>query len=254
MIECIAAIAAFAAGLMNAIAGGGTLISFPVLLALGIPPVTANITNTLALCPGYLGGVFAQRKQIAFQKKRLIRVFPLSILGGLAGGFLLIHLDEKIFGMFVPFLILFASFLLAVQNLVKKWLKSRSHQNNDLIISRGGYLLLFISAVYGGYFGAGASVIIIAVLGILYDDSLASLNVLKLMISFSVNITATVYFVFSGSIEWVLVLVMGTGSVLGGFCGGILVERIHPDLFRWIIVIFGFIVAGLCFSGRFLTL
>ena len=199
MIEFIAGSAAVIAGLMNAIAGGGTLISFPVLLALGIPPVTANITNTLALCPGYLGGVFAQRRQIAFQKDRLIRILPICILGGLTGGFLLIHSDASIFSMLVPYLILFASVLLAVQGWIKRWLQSRyQHDRPDMVISCGGFFLLLLTAVYGGYFGAGASVIIIAVLGFLFDDSLASLNVLKLMISFSVNITATVYFLFSG--------------------------------------------------------
>jgi len=201
MNELIEFFAACIAGILNAVAGGGTLVSFPVLIALGIPPITANITNTLALCPGYFGGIIAQRKEFQTQKNRLWQIIPLSILGGLIGGFLLVHSDEQSFRILIPYLILFATFLLVLQVPIKRWIQYRSDTHSPpSSVQYGGFLLLFLSSVYGGYFGAGVSVIVIAVLGLLYDDSLASLNILKLAISFSVNVTAAVFFIFSGTI------------------------------------------------------
>jgi uncharacterized membrane protein YfcA len=236
--------AAFLAGLINALAGGGTLVSFPALLALGIPPVTANITNTLSLCPGYCGGMIAQRKEFAFQKSRIHQILPICITGGLIGGFLLIHSDESSFRTLIPYLILFATVLLAVQDRTKNFLIHGSyHIDHPRLVSGGGFLLLFLAALYGGYFGAGVSVIIIAVLGLLYDDSLVSLNILKLIISFSVNLVASLYFIFTGSILWALVVIMSIGSVFGGLVGGTFVEMVHPEIFRWIIV-----GLGLCIS------
>ena len=245
MNELFIFIAAFFAGLINALAGGGTLVSFPALLALGIPPVTANITNTLALCPGYCGGMIAQRKEFASQKNRIRQILPVCIIGGLFGGFLLIHSDESSFRALIPYLILFATVLLAVQDRVKQVMLTGSyHKSHPRLVTGGGFLLLFLAALYGGYFGAGVSVIIIAVLGLLYDDSLVSLNILKLIISFSVNLAASVYFIFTGKIEWALVVIMSIGSVCGGLVGGTFVEMVHPELFRWIII-----GLGLCISG-----
>ncbi|MGV8109192.1 sulfite exporter TauE/SafE family protein [Methanospirillum sp.] len=248
MNELIEFFAACIAGILNAVAGGGTLVSFPVLIALGIPPITANITNTLALCPGYFGGIIAQRKEFKTQKNRLWQIIPLSILGGLIGGFLLVHSDEQSFRILIPYLILFATFLLVLQVPIKRWIQYRSDTHSPpSSVQYGGFLLLFLSSVYGGYFGAGVSVIVIAVLGLLYDDSLASLNILKLAISFSVNVTAAVFFIFSGTIEWLIVLVMSVGSILGGLLGGTLVEKINPDLFRWVIICVGLLLSGAYF-------
>jgi len=248
MNELIEFFAACIAGILNAVAGGGTLVSFPVLIALGIPPITANITNTLALCPGYFGGIIAQRKEFKTQKNRLWQIIPISILGGLMGGFLLVHSDEQSFRILIPYLILFATLLLVLQVPIKRWIQYRSDTHSPpSSVQYGGFLLLFLSSVYGGYFGAGVSVIVIAVLGLLYDDSLASLNILKLAISFSVNVTAAVFFIFSGTIEWLIVLVMSVGSILGGLLGGTLVEKINPDLFRWVIICVGLLLSGAYF-------
>lgn len=248
MNELIEFFAACIAGILNAVAGGGTLVSFPVLISLGIPPITANITNTLALCPGYFGGIIAQRKEFKTQKNRLWQIIPLSILGGLIGGFLLVHSDEQSFRILIPYLILFATFLLVLQVPIKRWIQYRSDTPSPpSSVQYGGFLLLFLSSVYGGYFGAGVSVIVIVVLGLLYDDSLASLNILKLAISFSVNVTAAVFFIFSGTIEWLIVLVMSVGSILGGLLGGTLVEKINPDLFRWVIICVGLLLSGAYF-------
>ena len=236
----IALAAALAAGFINAVAGGGTLVTFPVLMALGLPPVAANVTNTVALCPGYFGGIFAQRKDFASQKKRLIAILPLSILGGIAGGLILLNTGEKAFNGIVPYLILLACLLLAVQVPVKKWMQSRSGKTHSTLIkSAGAGLLLLLASVYGGYFGAGVSVIVIAILGLIYDDSLNSLNVLKQAISFSINISAAIYFSFSGKVDWKFAGVMMLGAVAGGLLGGRFASRIKPGILRWIVIVTG---------------
>jgi uncharacterized membrane protein YfcA len=236
----IALSAALAAGFINAVAGGGTLISFPVLMALGLPPVIANVTNTVALCPGYIGGIIAQRKDFAAQRKRLFMILPLSMLGGIAGGLILLNTGEKAFNGIVPYLILLACMLLAMQVPVKKWMQSRSGQRHGTLIKRiGAGSLLLVAAVYGGYFGAGVSVIVIAILGLIYDDSLTSLNVLKQAISFSINISAAIYFAFSGKVDWILALVMMIGALTGGLLGGKFANRTKPDVLRWIVIVVG---------------
>ena len=244
----IAFLAAVAAGLINAVAGGGTLVSFPVLMALGLSPVSANVTNTIGLCPGYFGGIFAQRKDLTGQKKRLTILLPISIVGGIAGGVLLIQTGENSFRTLVPWLILFASLLLAVQVPVKRWLQSRPGKTcPGAAAGIGALILLFLAAVYGGYFGAGASVIVIAVLGLIYDDSFTRLNVLKQAISFSINISAAVYFIFSGMAEWMVVLVMAAGSIAGGFAGGSFAGLVKPDTLRYMVVGIGITVSFIYF-------
>jgi uncharacterized protein len=233
-------LAAMAAGFINAVAGGGTLVSFPVLMALGLPPVAANVTNTVALCPGYFGGIFAQRKDFASQKKRLYTILPLSMLGGIAGGLILLNTREKAFNGIVPYLILFACLLLAIQVPVKKWMQSRTAKPHSILIRRiGASALLFLASVYGGYFGAGVSVIVIAILGLIYDDSLTKLNVLKQALSFSINISAAIYFAFSGKVDWFFALVMMAGAVSGGLVGGKFAGQIKPGVLRWIVIVTG---------------
>ena len=196
------ALAAFAAGVVNALAGGGTLISFPALTLLGIPPVAANITNTVALCPGYLGATLAQRKLLADQKHRLWWYIPAAALGGLAGALLLLLTGERLFTAIIPWLILLAALLLAIGEPVKKWL-ARS-QNGQPASTREALVSLPVAfaSIYGGYFGAGLSVIILAVLGISLRDSLTKLNALKQVLAFAANIAAAVIFLFSGKVVW----------------------------------------------------
>lgn len=238
-----AALAAIAAGLINALAGGGTLITFPVLMAIGLPSVSANVTNTVALCPGYLGGTLAQTQDLKDQKKRLWIVLPAGILGGLVGGILLLQTGEKLFTNLVPFLILIASTLLAIQNPVRKWLTRRQEQGRAKSASEAWtFLPVFLAAIYGGYFGAGLSVIILAVLGLTLNDNLTRLNAVKQGIAFVTNVAAALFFVFSGQVNWLMALVMAIGALLGGAIGGRLASRIKPNTLRLIVVIIGFSV------------
>ena len=225
----LAGIAAAAAGLVNALPGGGTLISFPALVALGVPEVVANVTNTVALCPGYLGGALAQKNDLAGQKKRLILLVPAGIMGGLAGGILLLYVSEQVFHMLVPVLILLAAVLLAVQDRVRDWIRLHSgHDGTDGRGCRSAALPVGLSAVYGGYFGPGLSVIILAVLGLFLDDTLTRLNALKQCISLGTNVAAAVFFLFSGLVLWPFALVMAAGALFGGAIGGRIASRIDP--------------------------
>jgi hypothetical protein len=233
-----------AAGMVNALAGGGTLITFPTLTALGIPAVAANMTSTVALCPGYFGATWAQVKDLKGQKKRLLLCAPAGVLGGLVGGILLLQTGEKIFRELVPFLILAASGLLALQDPVRAWLTKRAGkaETGDGVQLWVG-LPVWLAAVYGGYFGAGLSVIILSVLGLTLEDTLTRLNALKQAVAFSTNIAAAIFFVFSGKVVWSVALVMAVGALLGGAIGGKLAGRIKPATLRWIVVIIGVIVA-----------
>ncbi len=237
-------LAAVGAGVVNALAGGGTLISFPMLTAVGVPTVAANVTNTVALVPGYLGATLAQLKDLRPQKQRLWWYLPTGVIGGVLGGLLLLNTGEKLFSEVVPYLILLASALLAVSDPVRNWLMRRIGKGGAAAsFAAWGVLPVGLAAIYGGYFGAGASVIILAALGLVMSDSLTRLNALKQIISFSVNLAAAIFFVFSGNVVWPAALVMMGCALLGGTLGGRLAGRIKPSTLRWIVVVIGVVVA-----------
>lgn len=244
-----AGIAALAAGAINALAGGGTLITFPILTALGIPAVAANVTNTVALCPGYLGGIIAQRKDLAKQKQYLWLYLPAGALGGLVGALLLLNSGEKLFRVLIPYLILMASALLALGDPLRAWVLRRMAKRGSAALSIVGLgvVPVALAAVYGGYFGAGLSVIVLAVLGLFLSESLTELNALKQAISFSVNVAAALFFVFSGSVVWSIALVMAVCALLGGNLGGRLASRVKPAVLRWMVVGIGVVVAVIYF-------
>jgi hypothetical protein len=254
-----AGLAGAAAGTVNALAGGGTLISFPTLTALGVPALAANVTNTVALCPGYLGATIAQRNDLRGQGRRLWLLVPAGVLGGLAGGFLLLRSGERTFRALVPFLILLASALLAAQEPLRAWLKRRSVRAGVAADGTGARAAgtgadvaraapaAGVAAVYGGYFGAGLSVIVLAVLGLLLDDSLTRLNALKQAIALGVNVAAAVLFAFSGTVVWPAALAMAVGALLGGTAGGRLAGRVRPATLRRMVVIIGVAVAAVYF-------
>ncbi|MHB8134659.1 MAG: sulfite exporter TauE/SafE family protein [Anaerolineaceae bacterium] len=241
-------LAATIAGFVNAVAGGGTLITFPVLTAVGLPAVMANVTNTVALCPGYFGATIAQRKDLLSQKKRLWALVPVAIVGGIVGGILLLNSGEKLFSDLVPFLILLASILLAIGEPLKKWLNRKNKTGLvEKQISFWALLFVGLAAVYGGYFGAGLSVIVLAVLGLVLQDSLTKLNALKQAVAFSVNIAAAIFFLFSGNVDWISAAVMAVFALIGGTLGGKLASRISPNVLRWTVVFIGVAVSIIYF-------
>ncbi|MBK9924463.1 MAG: sulfite exporter TauE/SafE family protein [Anaerolineales bacterium] len=243
----LVALAALAAGAVNALAGGGTLITFPALTFLGIPAVAANVTNTVALCPGYLSGTLAQRNDLRGQGKRLWFIIPAGAVGGIIGGFLLLQTGEKVFKELVPYLILLASGLLAIQDPVRAWLTRRMSQGQSGALEKWTWLPVSVASIYGGYFGAGLSVIVLSALGLTIEDTLTRLNALKQVAAFAVNVAAAIFFLFSGKVIWPVALVMAIGALIGGALGGRLAGKIKPSTLRWTVVTIGVIISIIYF-------
>nr|WP_249419642.1 sulfite exporter TauE/SafE family protein [Rhabdothermincola salaria] len=246
----VVALAGVGAGFVNAVAGGGTLISFPALTAVGLPVVSANVTSTVALSPGYLGGALAQRESVRRQRDRLKVLAPAGMLGGLAGGALLLLTGDELLERLVPFLILSASALLAGQERIRTSVERRRALRPDAArarpdhgISVGAIVAVFAASIYGGYFGAGLGIIFLAVLGALLPDDLRDVNALKQSMSFVVNLTAAAFFLFSGRVWWLAALVMAVGALAGGHLGGKLAVHLDPRVLRAVVVAIGVAVA-----------
>jgi uncharacterized membrane protein YfcA len=237
----IAAGVAFLAGAINSIAGGGSLILFPTLVALGLPSVHANVTNSVAQWPGYIGGIFGFRGEYAGQRGRIGRFGVVAVLGGTVGSVLLLTTPSSAFDVVVPILVLLASLLLAVQPL----LTSRLRRADDDAQSRDPgwlYVALFLATVYGGYFGGALGVILVGVLGLaLHRLKLA--NALKSVLSAITATVTVVVFGFFGPVHWVVVAVAAPASLLGGFLGARVATRIPARPLRVLIVTFGVAVS-----------
>jgi uncharacterized membrane protein YfcA len=235
-----AGLAALLAGAVNAVAGGGTLISFPALVALGVPPIAANITNAVALCPGYLGATLAQSGALQGQRRRIWLCIPAALLGGVGGALILLRTGERTFEALVPYMLLFASLLLAVQERVRaavlRRLSDPAHTHPSAVLA---VLPIFCAGLYGGFFSAGMSVIVLAVLGSVLDDTLTRLNALKQIVVFGINIAAAAFFLFSDQIVWSACAVMALGALLGGAAGGRLAGKLQPAVLRWTVVVIG---------------
>lgn len=240
----IAGAAALAGGCINAIAGGGSLITFPTLVALGVPPLVANVTNTIALCPGYLGATYTQRAEFIGQGKRLGLLVPLGVVGGAAGALLLLRSGERTFEQLIPYLILLAAVLIGVQDRLRSWLAQRGTSPHANLLAAAP---IVAAAVYGGYFGAGLGVMILASLGVTLADTLPRLNAIKHPISLGVNLAALAVFTISAPVAWSFVAVMAVAALLGGALGGIVSLKVPVKLLRGIIVVLGLTIAAIYF-------
>ncbi len=258
-------------------------MSFPTLVAIGVPPVDANVTNTVALVPGYLGGSWAQREELIPQLKHARMLGIVSAAGGLAGSVLLVVIPGNAFRAAVPYLILLSCLLLLAQDRIRRivgahdkvlvsdtpevpeaparsssppgvdagsgtgavapeWSASTRREGGR--ISRAALpISVFAGAVYGGFFGAGLGIMLLAILGIFGTGSLTTSNALKQALSFVINLVAAVFFAFSGHVQWVLVPVMAAASVAGGVAGGRFVTRVSGELLRRLVVATGIGVA-----------
>jgi uncharacterized membrane protein YfcA len=232
------------AGAVNAVAGGGSLITFPTLMALGLPAVTASVTNTIAMCPGYFGGAFAQRRDLVGQGGRVTRLLPIAAIGGAGGALLLLATGEGAFRIIVPFLILFAALLIAGQQPLRDLL-TRYHL--EARFEAWAVLPVGLSAIYGGYFGAGMGVMVLAALAVMVEDSLLRINALKQIVSVVANLAAAIVLAIWGPVDWPIVLVMSVTSLIGGALGGRLVSKVPSSLLRWVSVVIGVVVAGVYF-------
>lgn len=235
-------IAGFAAGAVNAVAGGGSLISFPALLAVGYPSVPANVTNTVALFPGYAGGVAGNREQLHGQRSRIGALGATSVVGGILGAVLLLTTPTDVFRRVVPFLILLACLLLALQ----PWLATHVHRLPGAHKEHRSVLLhvaTLLAAVYGAYFGAGLGVMLLGVLGIFLGDRLHRVNALKNVLSLVINSVALVAFSLFGPVIWSAVAVVAVASLAGGYLGARVAQRIGARLLRILVVVYGVVIA-----------
>ena len=233
-------LAALAAGAVNALAGGGTLITFPTLTAVGIPAIAANITNTVALCPGYLGATFAQSGDLQGQKSRLWLLLPAGAIGGIIGGILLLNTGERVFRALVPFLILLASGLLAVQDPGRTWLARHSKHSTPRKASENWAAFpVGLAAVYGGYFGAGIGIMMLAMLGLLGGRDIHRMNGVKVVLGAVINAVASLVFLGANAVDLPAAGVMALGAIVGGLGGAGLARRADPRKVRWLIVAIG---------------
>jgi uncharacterized membrane protein YfcA len=235
-----AAAAAVGAGAVNALAGGGTLISFPVLTAIGVPSVNANATNTVALCPGYVGGTWALRREIEATGEPLRTRLIVAGIGGFAGALLLLFTSNAVFRSIVPYLILLSCLLLAVQDPLRRWVTRHRGAGRLVGLELGG---TFLAGVYGGYFGAGLGIMLIAVLGLFSDVPFTWLNAVKQPLAAAINLSAAAFLVFSGKVEWTLVAVMAPASLLGGGLGGRLSRILPANRFKWVVITIGVVIS-----------
>lgn len=241
----LVALAGFGAGAVNAAAGGGTLLSFPALLAAGVPALTANITSSVGLLAGYAGGSVAYRDELQGQRHRM-RVLGLAgLFGGVAGAVLLLLTPAKAFRTVVPFLLLAACLLLLVQPRVAAWVRRRRgdepHQGSEL-----GWqvpVVIGVLTIYGSYFGAGLGVVLLAALGIALNDGLQRLNALKGLLSLIVNAAGVAVFLVSGRVSWGYAVLLAVTSYAGGHFGVGVARRLNPRALRIAVVSLGVLVA-----------
>jgi uncharacterized membrane protein YfcA len=239
----VLAASAVAAGIVNAIAGGGTLITFPALLATGVPPVSANATNTVALFPGQLASSVAYRSHIAEERHRAIVLSVPSLLGGVIGAVLLLWLPESAFRAAVPWLILFACFVLALQTQLKQLVASVRHASHPLAL----WIAQLLISIYGGYFGAGIGILMLAAMGIMLPSSIQHANALKVLFSLLINAIAAAIFVASGKVHAPEAMLMAISSIAGGYAGSHLAKRLPPAGMRGFAIAVGVYAAARMF-------
>ena len=243
------------AGIMNSIAGGGTLVTFPTLIYVGLPSIASNATSTVALLPATFGGAVGYRNKIRQIVPWLKLFVPVSLLGGLIGGVLLVQTPSKMFDSMVPFLILFATILFMAQNSFARLFGSRDALSSSHSPSKrwiyGSVVFQFAVAVYGGYFGAGIGILMLASLGMLGFEDIHEMNALKVILGFLINIVAALYFIVSGLIYWPEAIVMATGSVIGGFSGAHFAQKVPQKKVRAAITMIGLTISAVMFWRQF---
>ena len=237
--------AAVVAGMINSVAGGGTLVSFPALVWLGRDPIVANVTSTVALWPGSLGGMLGYRREIGDSTQWMVRLAGPSILGGLVGAFLLLRTSSRTFAALVPYLILFATILFAAQAQITHKLHLDTASDDSPPHKRwwvAAACFQFLVAVYGGYFGAGIGILMLAALGLLGLTDIHQMNGLKNFFAVCINLIAATYFMLWGPVNWTDGAVMAAGAVAGGYGGAGLARRLGREFVRRAVVVIGLVV------------
>jgi uncharacterized protein len=222
------------AGIANTIAGGGSLLTFPLLVALGLPPLDANVTNTVGIAPAAVGGVLGYQRELAGQRQRLIGLLPYAVVGAVVGAVLLLTTPAGVFTRVVPALIVVACLVLLAQRPLARAVDKRRRTRSSLL--RAG---LFVTAVYGGYFGAAVSVLVLALFAVTIDDSLQRLNALKVPFAGAMNLVSGLVFAIFGPVHWVYVLALAPATLVGGRIGASLARRVPDHPLRIAVVVLG---------------
>ena len=246
--DLLVAGAGFVAGAVNAIAGGGTLISFPALLATGQSALSANITSTVALVWGWAGGTFGYRPELRGQRQRVVRLAVPAILGGVGGAVLLLETPADSFRTVVPYLVLVACALLAAQPHLGRLLTRQQGGHERITVDV--YLVVLIGGIYGSYFGAGLGVALLALLGLLLADDLQRINALKGPLGFLVNISGAAVFVASGRVHWIHAAILAGTAFIGAMASVRYARRLSPEVLRYTVVTLGVVVAAVLIARR----
>jgi uncharacterized membrane protein YfcA len=237
----VAFVAAFIAGAINSVAGGGTLLSFPALVAIGLPSVMANATSTVAIWPGSLGGVLGYRQDIRSLPRRSYLLIIPSSIGGVIGAVLLAMTPTEVFDQLVPLLILFATLLFMLQEPVQRMIRStgKAHEGSRSWLI-GALVFQFFVALYGGYFGAGIGILMLAAFGILGYTDIHQMNGLKTLLAVFINGVAALYFMLKGLVVWPEAIIMMAASIIGGVWGARFARRLGQKGVRRIVIVIGF--------------
>ncbi len=242
-------VAGIVAGAINSVAGGGTLISYPALVAFGVPPVPANATNTAAVCPGAMSSAVAYRHDLPKDGSLLTTLLLPSLVGGLLGAWVLAITPDRLFARIVPFLVLFATVLFASRDRINRRLNSRreSHARVGAMGRVWGFCFQLFVAAYGGYFGAGIGILMLASLGLMGLGDIHRMNALKTFLSSLINGTALVYFIIKKLVVWPVAILMAAGAIVGGYAGARLAKRVDQKQLQMFIVVVGLVVSAWLF-------
>ena len=244
-LEAIAiAVAGMAAGTINTVVGSGTLITFPTLLAFGVPPVTANVSNTIGLVPGSVSGVVGYRRELEGQRLRVLRIGVASLIGGLVGAVLLLVLPDKAFSAIVPALVGLGILLVVLQPRIALWTAVRHDAvgrppRNPVLGAWWVWPAVLLAGVYGGYFGAAQGVLLMGIMGVGIPETLQRLNALKNVLAAIVNAVAGVLFALVADVDWTIAALIGVGSIIGGQLGATVGRRLPAPVLRLVIVLVG---------------
>lgn len=240
------ALVAAVASAVNAVAGGGTLITFPTLIAVGIPPLHANITNNVALLPGTMGSAWTERAALAGQGGRLPWVLPAAALGGFVGAWLLMRVGDDGFEPLVPWLILAATALVFFGPRIKAWAHARLQQDASGAAASNRPVMAAVTgigSIYSGFFGAGQGLVLLAALSIVMSETIPRINALRQLIVLAAKCGALAVFLSSAHVVWSAAAAMAVGAVAGGAVGGRFAARVKPEVLRWAVSVIGVIVA-----------
>lgn len=253
-MELLSGILVFFAGLwagtINSVVGSGTLVTFPVLIALGLAPVTASMSNAMGLVAGGAAGAWGYRRELKGRGRQLMKLLPASLLGGISGAWLLLHLPEEVFHYAAPVLIVLALLMVVFQPRLQRWVRTREENPEHALRDRHHGILLvvlvYLAGVYGGYFVAAQGILLVGILGVFMTGTIQNANAMKNILVLGVNlIAATSYVLFAfDRINWIVVAIIAVSSLIGGLVGSSVGRRLSPPVLRGVIFALGLVALG----------